>query len=223
MARLNKKLLAVAMPIALATLLSPSAQAVCSSEPMLGGICWMATDFCPTGYIQANGTALAVQANEALYSLLSTTYGGDSKDFKVPDLRGRSVVGLGSYYNGLVLSGQRRGAATTRMTYDNLPQHYHRIDPATFVLTGTLSANKTAPTSNSPVGRYPAISSVSAMQSYGVGIKPVAMAGGIIAGDLSGMTGETSSAGNGASIDINAPRLGLTACIAIKGYYPPRP
>ncbi|MDP2698448.1 phage tail protein [Thalassospira sp.] len=224
MTHYTKTLLAVVATAALTSIFLPQpAWATCSDDPMLGAICWMATDYCPNNYAKANGQSLPVQTNAALASLIGNTYGGDNINFNLPDLQGRSVVAQGQYSNGTVLRGQKRGAATTTMTVNNLPQHQHLIDPSTFVLSGTLKANKTAPTDNSPANRYPAVSSATQMPLYGTGTPHADMQSGIVSGDLSGMTGNTAVSGGGAPIDVTAPRLGLTACIAVKGYYPPRP
>ncbi|MFH1804444.1 MAG: tail fiber protein [Pseudomonadota bacterium] len=225
MTHYTKTLLAVAATAALTSIFLPQpAKATCSDEPMLGAICWMATNYCPSpAYAKANGQSLPAQTNAALYSLIGTAYGGNPTNFNLPDLQGRSVVGGGQYSNSTVQLGQKRGAATTTMTVNNLPQHFHTIDPSTFVLSGTLKANKTTQSDNNPANRYPGVANPAGVQAYGTGTTRVDMKSGIVSGDLSGKTGNTDLAGGGAPINVTAPRLGLTACIAIKGYYPPRP
>jgi microcystin-dependent protein len=49
-----------------------------------------AGNFAPRGYAFCNGQLLAIGQNQALFSLIGTTYGGDGRtSFALPDLRGR--------------------------------------------------------------------------------------------------------------------------------------
>ena len=71
----------------------------------------------------ANGNLLAISSNEALFSLLGTTYGGDGRTtFALPDLDGRTAVGPG-IGPGLspVIRGQNIGAPTAVIGQQNLP------------------------------------------------------------------------------------------------------
>ncbi|RAU20288.1 phage tail protein [Paramagnetospirillum kuznetsovii] len=59
----------------------------CPSEPFIGSICTMSTNFCPEGFLPADGRALPVNQNAALYSLMGTRFGGDGKTtFQIPNL-----------------------------------------------------------------------------------------------------------------------------------------
>ncbi|WP_341364327.1 tail fiber protein [Thalassospira sp. SN3W] len=224
MFRLNKRVTIAATMATIAAFSMPeTAKASCSSEPMIGGICWMATNFCPEQYLPADGRVLPIRSYQALYSLIQTTYGGNqTTEFQLPDLRGRSVIAEGYYYNGSVQRGQKRGASTSTMNATNLMSHDHVIDPSTFVLSGTVKANNTAPDANSPAGRYPALVTPPILDVYGNAGPAVDMKSGIVSGSLQGQSGNTTEAGNGSPINVTAPRLGLTACIAVTGYYPPR-
>ncbi len=77
----------------------------------------------------AQGQILPIKGNEALFSILKTTYGGDGMTtFALPDLGGRAVVGAGS---GPGLStytlGQQMGLSQNTLTVDNLPAHDHGL------------------------------------------------------------------------------------------------
>ena len=224
MFRLNKRITIAATMATIAAFSMPeTAKASCSNEPMIGDICWMATNFCPEQYLPADGRFLPIRSYQALYSLVRTTYGGNrTTEFQLPDLRGRSVIAQGYYYNGSVQRGQKRGASTSTMNATNLMSHYHVINPSTFVLSGTVKANNTAPDANSPEGGYPALVTPPILDVYGNAGPDVDMKSGIVSGSLQGQSGNTTEAGNGFPINVTAPRLGLTACIAVTGYYPPR-
>lgn len=223
MTHFKKIVLAAVVAASSSLLVAPKqASASCSTEPMIGGICWMATDYCPENYAKADGQALPRANNQALYALLQTTYGGTEEFFKLPDLRGRSVVAINYYWGGQINRGNKRGAATTTMTMQNMPPHTHSIDPSKFELSGTLKANISGYTSNSPADGYPGVASVGATQAYSDNSPTVNMKNSIVTGNLTGKSGVTTATGAATPINITAPRLGLTACIAIKGNFPPR-
>lgn len=101
---------AASLVAAFASLTLPAAAS--AQEPMIGEIRAFAFNFCPRGWAAAEGQFLHISTNTALYSLIGTTYGGDGRTtYKLPDLRGRTLVGYG---NGPGLEplaqGQRRGA-----------------------------------------------------------------------------------------------------------------
>lgn len=77
----------------------------------------------PTGWALANGQTLAIQSNEALFSVLGTTYGGNGQStFQLPDLVGRSVAGVGTdSFGKSVQLGQDYGAPSFTVTGSNLP------------------------------------------------------------------------------------------------------
>ncbi len=105
---------------------SRSAQA---SSPYIGEIQMFAGNFAPRGWALADGQLLSVSSNEALFSILGTTYGGDGRTtFGLPDLRGRTVVHQG---HGPGLTSRRLGddfgASNHTLTLDQLPSHTHNI------------------------------------------------------------------------------------------------
>lgn len=86
---------ALAFALGAAVLTGREARA-CEAEPMLGSVCMTAANFCPRGFAQANGQLLAINQNQALFSLLGTTYGGNGQTtFALPDLRGRVPISSG--------------------------------------------------------------------------------------------------------------------------------
>ena len=73
--------------------------------PYLGEIMSFAGTFAPSGYALCQGQLLSIQQNQALFSILGTTYGGNgTTTFALPDLRDKSAIGtdaghtLGSTY-----------------------------------------------------------------------------------------------------------------------------
>lgn len=91
-------------------------------EPYIGEIRMFAGDYAPQGWLFCNGATLSIAQNEALYSLIGTTYGGDGvTTFRIPDLRGRVPVHLSSQF----VLGQMGGTETTALSTAELPAHSH--------------------------------------------------------------------------------------------------
>ena len=68
-----------------------------------------AFNFAPKGWALCNGQLLPISQNQALFSLLGTTYGGNGQTlFALPDLRGSIPMHFGSYEQSYEL-GQRVG------------------------------------------------------------------------------------------------------------------
>ena len=79
------------------------------AEPFLSEIRIMSFAFAPKGWALCNGQLLPINQNQALFSLLGTTYGGDGRiNFALPDLRGRTPMHVGGGHT-LGESGRRGG------------------------------------------------------------------------------------------------------------------
>lgn len=92
------------------------------AEPFLSEIRLFSFNFAPQGWAQCNGQLLPINQNQALFSLLSTTYGGNGQTtFALPDLRGRAPVHVG---DGIVL-GQSDGEENHTLAIAEMPAHNH--------------------------------------------------------------------------------------------------
>lgn len=116
----------------------------CSQDDYIGSICVTAANFCPNGYLPADGSLLSVSQYMALYSLLGNYYGGTpSQTFNLPDLRSRAAVG--ATYTGMppgrlpLQLGQAVGADGVQLTLATLPTHSHPSIVAPGNVTGQLS------------------------------------------------------------------------------------
>lgn len=97
------------------------------SEPFIGEIRMFAGNFAPRGWAFCDGQLLAINQNDALFSLLGTIYGGDGRTtFGLPDLRGRLPIHAGQ---GPGLSerrlGSTGGAESVTVTIGQFPGHNH--------------------------------------------------------------------------------------------------
>ncbi|MGB0682561.1 MAG: phage tail protein [Magnetovibrionaceae bacterium] len=208
--------------------MSGKAEAGCTAEGYLGSICFMAADYCPADeYVKAVGTILPISQYGALSALIGTAYGGDGvNDVAIPDLRGRTAVGVGvgTAVTTQVNRGQQRGSETRTLTLANLPAHEHGVPATNLTINGTLKANSATGTTNSPVGNYPATSSVSAAANFTKGALDAALRPSSVYGTVTTPSGfTTTTTGAGQAFSIIGPRLGLTPCFRTKGLFPPRP
>jgi microcystin-dependent protein len=102
------------------------------SEPFLGEVKIISWNFAPKGWAFCNGQLLPINQNQALFSILGTTYGGDGRvTFALPDLRGRTPVHVG---NGVAL-GERAGEEAHTLIMSEMPTHTHTLQASTLPAT----------------------------------------------------------------------------------------
>lgn len=92
------------------------------STPFLGEVKIISWNYPPKGWAFCNGQFLPINQNQALFSLLGTTYGGNGQTtFALPNLQGRAPVHFG---NGIV-QGEAAGQISHTITISELPAHNH--------------------------------------------------------------------------------------------------
>jgi microcystin-dependent protein len=161
------------------------------AEPFLSEIRMMAFGFPPKGWALCNGQLLPISQNQALFSLLGTTYGGDGRvNFGLPNLQGRVPVGF-SY--GII--GQLGGEAS------------HTLTPQETSHSHAAKAAATAGDDPSPQNRAWGIQTTAhAYASGGAGAK--------MADDAVATVGGSGSHNN------MPPYLVINFCIALQGIFP---
>lgn len=100
------------------------------SEPFLAEIRMVGFNFAPRGWALCDGQILPINQNQALYSLLGTTYGGDGRtSFALPDLRGRAPIHVGQSDSGVSYrEGQEGGEETHTLSTNEMPNHVHSVN-----------------------------------------------------------------------------------------------
>ncbi len=95
------------------------------SEPFLSEIKLMSFNFPPKGWALCNGQLMPINQNQALFSLLGTTYGGNGQtNFALPNLQGRIPVHMGQ---GFTL-GETAGSESVTINIQQLPTHLHTLN-----------------------------------------------------------------------------------------------
>lgn len=179
------------------------------SEPFLGQLALFPYNFVPKGWVVCDGSRLQISSNQALFSLLGTTFGGNgTTTFGLPDLRGRVANGQGT---GPGLSpyvmGHQAGAQTVALTTAQLAGHSHDVRASP---TAATTANPT----NNPLAEavIPGRSPV-----------PVNIYAGTTAGTATTLAPEAiASSGGGQAHNNEQPSLVLEWCIALQGVFPSR-
>ena len=139
------------------------------AEPFLSEIRIMSFGFPPKGWALCDGQLLPINQNQALFSLLGTTYGGDGRvNFGLPNLQGRVPMHMGGGHT----LGERGGEQGHTLSISELPTHTH-------VLNGT-SNNGTAitPVGNLLAGTSPQLYSTQASNLAAMSAAMVANVGG---------------------------------------------
>ena len=119
-------------------------------EGTIAEIRMFAANFAPRNWAYCSGQLLAIAQNQALFSLLGTTYGGNGvQTFALPNMQSRVAIGAGNG-PGLspVLLGELKGTENNTLTAANIPQHTHAIAGAAKMLTTTAAANALTPGGN---------------------------------------------------------------------------
>jgi microcystin-dependent protein len=151
----------------------------------------MSFTFAPKGWAQCNGQLLPINQNQALFSLLGTTFGGDGRvNFALPDLRGRTPIHVGSGHT----LGERGGEQAHTLSIAELPTHTHPFNASQANANIPTPGNAMFGTSNNMYAAPAALTSINPQTITNVG-------------------------GSQAHLNMQ-PFLTLTFCIALQGIFP---
>lgn len=177
-------------------------------DPFIGQVIQFAGNFAPRDWAFCDGQLMAISSNQALFSILGTTYGGDGRTtFGLPDMRGRVPMHPGSG-PGLTPRrlGERTGAETTALTSTNLPQHTH---------TATLQAENAGADTNDPTGNMLAKSGADSIYKEQVPRGDIAMS-------PQSIIGGPNNDGHSTPFNNIQPSMNINFIIALQGTYPSR-
>ena len=170
-------------------------------ETFLGEIRMFAGNFAPTGWAFCQGQLLPIAQNQALFSLLGTTYGGDGRTtFALPDLRGRVPVGFGQ---GPGLSnrviGEKFGSELVTLNINQMPSHNHTVNAV------TTEGNQNLPTNSLPANTK------ALDKEYSDANANTTMKATMV-----------NPTGGSQPFGVSQPSLGVNFIIALQGIYPSR-
>jgi microcystin-dependent protein len=110
------------------------------SEPFLSEIKIVSFNFPPKAWALCNGQFLPINQNQALFSLLGTTYGGNGQTtFALPNLQGCVPIHEGAGHT----LGEKAGSSSVTLNQSQMPAHMHIMNGST-----------TAAELNNPTGAY---------------------------------------------------------------------
>jgi microcystin-dependent protein len=162
------------------------------AEPFLSEIRIFSFEFAPKAWALCNGQLLPINQNQALFSLLGTTFGGDGRvNFALPDLRSRVPIHVGASHT----LGEKGGEQAHTLSISELPTHAHVANAS------STAAETNAPSNTAYLG---VINNV-----YGPPANLVAMSPAEI----------TNIGGSQAHLNMQ-PFLVLNFCIALQGIFP---
>ncbi len=97
------------------------------SDPVIGEIKLVGFNFAPRDWALCDGQLLSIAENDALFTLIGTTYGGDGQTtFALPDFRGRIPIHQGTGSSGTTYTpGENGGTETVTLTVNEIPAHAH--------------------------------------------------------------------------------------------------
>ena len=162
------------------------------AEPFLAEIRLMSCSFAPKGWALCNGQLLPINQNQALFSLLGTTFGGDGRvNFALPDLRARVPIHVGGGHT----LGERGGEQAHTLSIAELPTHTHLMQATT--ATGDTPIAPGNLLADSPSQLYAAPGALTPLNPTSV----------------------ANTGGSQAHLNMQ-PFLTLSFCIALQGIFP---
>ncbi|MDQ1424887.1 MAG: hypothetical protein QOD72_2385 [Acidimicrobiaceae bacterium] len=165
--------------------------------PFMSEVKIISWNFAPQGWAFCNGQFLPINQNQALFSLLGTTYGGNGQTtFALPDMRGRTPIHRGSEFS----QGQQVGTESVTLVTTQMPAHSHIVDAT----SANATTNNTASVGAGTLGYARAGTTI-----YGPFANPAAM-----------LPQTVSNVGGNQPHENRQPYLVLMACIALQGVFP---
>lgn len=98
------------------------------SQPYIGEVRMFAITYAPRHWTDCSGQLLAINQNQALFSLLGISFGGNgTTTFGLPDYRGRTPIGQGAFEGNTYVRGNQGGSESVTLTVAQIPPHNHLL------------------------------------------------------------------------------------------------
>ncbi|MBT9498233.1 MULTISPECIES: tail fiber protein [Zoogloea] len=171
------------------------------ADPFLGEIRVFTGNFAPSGWALCQGQLMPIAENDALFSLIGTTYGGDGQNtFALPNLAGSIPIHQGAGPGLTPRSmGEAGGSEHVTLNTQQLPIHTHTA------ICANAGADRASPVGSfwatDPGGNSGGYSTTAGSQMAGTAIGP---------------------SGGGQPHDNLQPFLVINYIIALEGIFPPQ-
>lgn len=177
-------------------------------EGTMSEIRYFAANFEPKNWAYCAGQTLAINTNQALFSLLGTTYGGNGvTTFCLPDFRSRTPVGTGQAGGISTFQlGEQTGTETIIMSLNQLPAHNHPGSASISIPAHSESGSTPSPSGN-------ILASLNGLYSNTASNTVMATINSVVS---------MSYAGQSQPIPILQPYLAMNAIICLYGIFPSR-
>jgi microcystin-dependent protein len=175
------------------------------SEPYLGEIRCFGFNFAPLGWALCDGRLLPIAENDALFTILGTTYGGDGNtNFGLPNLSGRIPMHWGNPQGRMsTLIGQSQGDSTATLGVSQIPAHRHPI-VSEMVAPGGVTERTATPSGSAFIGPSNPDAAYKVTNTLDAGLSA----------QIIGRSGGSQPHEN------MQPYLVVNFCIALQGIYP---
>jgi microcystin-dependent protein len=164
--------------------------------PFLSELRIMSFSYAPKGWAQCNGQLLPINQNQALFSLLGTTFGGNGQTtFGLPDLRGRVPIHQSSGF----IMGQKGGEEFHTVIQSEMPAHNHFVNATSVAATASNPSDTRLLSQSIQSALYANASNFATMDPQAI-----------------------SNVGGSQPHENRQPFLVLNFCIALQGVFPSR-
>ena len=169
------------------------------SDPFLAEIKIFSFPYAPKGWAFCNGQLLPINQNQALFSLLGTTYGGNGQTtFALPNLQEQTPIHTSATHP----LGTKGGEAWHTLTLAEIPSHTHGLN--------AVAPDNSAQNVNNPSNAFLSNSAPAEIYNTGAGAPPKAPL----------ISSAVSTFGSNKPHENMQPYLVLNFCIALQGIFP---
>jgi microcystin-dependent protein len=182
------------------------------ADGFVGEIRAFGFNFVPRGWVACNGATYNIASYAPLFSIIGVQFGGNgTTTFNVPDLQGKTIVGVQAGTGGFDTPGDSGGEANVTLTTATIPAHNHQVQAVTRSALAQTSAAIAQPGTNAYLTN-------AFCTGLSQGIIAYADTANTVMNPLT-----IAIAGGGTPHNNMSPFLAMSYCICVEGVFPPHP